>query len=430
MNEKLDYKYLKSKVSDFFCVENLREIYDMDKYDFRVSFLDFLLCIEDFYTFVYSPRLSKNAWLLFTWLRTLVRYDGYVRLSYKDVSSKFNNGKSVMMSKPTFFKCVSELESYGLVKRVSNKKLFDAKYQNDVNTYIVISKIDDIVPLLNGMKTQSEFYGILRKEFFSVDKKEVKKKTTTSATDKISGDKIMEEYKLVKQELLDLFSFLGSANKSGRIAKTRQENILNVIYEFYPHEDDLSYAISQTISKGVKNEKYLYAILRNMLEGETNEEVSTNDVDSKLKDKYKAKTTYSQKPNGISQEQYIQFRTLILSKKSGYKKVLQKFKETGIIDKGTANAQEQRLYDVCVKLKAKEDLLKQASYIRGDRMAILEKHNIYEYVGSDKRFNEVIHWCYNSDDSVVPLSVIKELSKKHPSEFKLCGAQLLNSEVY
>ena len=182
MNNR-NYKYLKSKVSDFFCVDNLREIYESDDYDFRVSFVDFLMCIEDFYTFVYSPKLSKNSWLLFTWLRTLVRYDGYVRLSYKDVSSKFNDGNTVMMSKPTFFKCITELESYGLVKRLSNKKLFHNEYQNDTNTYIVISKIDDILPFLDGMKTQSEFYGILRNNFFNVDKKEVRTQTSKSSSE-------------------------------------------------------------------------------------------------------------------------------------------------------------------------------------------------------------------------------------------------------
>lgn len=433
MIDKKNYNYLKSKVSDFFCVDNLRTIYDSDEYDFRVSFLDFLLCIEDFYTFVYSPKLSKNSWLLFTWLRTLVRYDGYVRLSYKDVSSKFNDGKSVMMSKPTFFKCITELESYGLVKRIANKKLFHSEYQNDVNTYIVISKIDDILPLLDGMKTQSEFYGILRKEFFDVSQREIKPKKKQQQNEmKYSYEDVMDEYEDVQQEILDFFTFLGSANKSGKIAKSRQLKILNYIREIYPYQEDLSYAITQTISKGVKSEKYLFAILRNLYDKEEKQDEDDNSVDTKLKKKYKSKTnTYNQKSVGIDKEQFNQLKSMILSKRSGYKKVLQKLKELGIIDKGCSNAYEQKLLDACNKLKRKEEILKEASYIRGDRMEILERHNIHEYVDFDRTFNEIIYWYYGDDISdIVPLSVIDKLKKQYPNEFKFNGAQLLNSEVY
>ena len=431
MIDKKNYNYLKSKVSDFFCVDNLRAIYDSDKYDFYVSFLDFLLCIEDFYTFVYSPKLSKNSWLLFTWLRTLVRYDGYVRLSYKDVSSKFNDGKSVMMSKPTFFKCIAELESYGLVKRIANKKLFHSEYQNDANTYIVISKIDDILPLLDGMKTQSEFYDILRKEFFDVTKREIKpKQKQTRPEMKYSIEDVMEEYSQVKTELEDFFTFLGSANKSGKIANSRKQKILNCIREIYPYENDLSYAISQTISKGVKSEKYLLAILRNIYNSTEEENETDNSVDNKLKNKYKSKNTY-QKKNGMEKEQFLQLQTMILSKKSGYKKVLQKLKELGIIDNGCSNSYEQKLLDACNKLKRKEEILKEASYIRGDRMEILDKQNIHEYVDLDYTFNEIIYWYYGDDISdIVPLKVIEKLSCKYPEAFVFNGAQFLNSEVY
>lgn len=431
--DKKNYRYLKSKVSDFFCVANLRTIYESDKYDFRVSFLDFLMCIEDFYTFVYSPKLSKNSWLLFTWLRTLVRYDGYVRLSYKDVSSKFNDGKSVMMSKPTFFKCVTELESYGLVKRISNKKLFNSEYQNDVNTYIVISKIDDILPLLDGMKTQSEFYDILRHEFFDIEKKEIKtKQTKTESNYQYTYEDVMQDYVAVENVIKDFFTFLGSANKTGKIAKSRQLKILNLVREIYPSDADLSYAITQTISKGIKNEKYLLAILRNLYGGNDEQtQQDENEVDAKLKRKYKTKNTYNRTHNGMEKDQFITLQEMIFAKKSGYKKVLQKLKELGIIDNGCSNTYEQKLLDACNKLKRKEKILKEASYIRGDRMAILEEKGISEYVDLDKTFNEVIYWYYGDDESdIVPLSVIKKLGNKYPDAFCFNGAQFLNSEVY
>ena len=431
--DKKDYKYLKSKVSDFFCIDNLRSIYESDDYDFLVSFVDFLFCIEDFYTFVYSPKLSKNAWMLFSWLRTLVRYDGYVRLSYADVSSKFNNGESVMMSKPTFFKCISELESYGLVKRIANKKLFHAEYQNDVNTYIVISKIEDILPLLDGMKTQADFYGILRSEFFNIQKKDIKTKKQQTKTElKYSYDEVMDEYEDVVTEINDFFDFLGSANKSGKIAKSRQLKILNIVREIYPYQEDLAYAITQTISKGVKNEKYLFAILRNIYNTSKEEEVQDdNSVDSRLKKKYKSKNTYNQKQMGMDEVQFHEFEKQIFSKKSGYKKVLQKLKELGIIESGGINVYEQKLLKACNKLKRKEEILKEASYIRGERMAILEQLNINEYVGLDKTFNEIIYWYYGDDETdVVPLSEIRKLMNKYPDAFEFNGAQFLDSEVY
>lgn len=430
--DKKDYRYLKSKVSDFFCIDNLRSIYESDDYDFLVSFVDFLFCIEDFYTFIYSPKLSKNAWMLFSWLRTLVRYDGYVRLSYADVSSKFNNGESAMMSKPTFFKCISELESYGLVKRIANKKLFHAEYQNDVNTYIVISKIDDILPLLDGMKTQADFYGILRSEFFNIQKKEVKTKKQSKSELKYSYEEVMNEYEDVVAEINDFFDFLGSANKSGKIAKSRQLKILNTIREIYPYQEDLSYAITQTISKGVKNEKYLFAILRNIYNTSNKEEMEDdNSVGSKLKKKYKSKNTYNQKQKGMEEIQFHELEKQIFSKKSGHKKVLQKLKELGIIESGGINVYEQKLLKACNKLKRKEEILKEASYIRGERMAILEQLNINEYVGLDKTFNEIIYWYYDDDETdVVPLSEIRKLMNKYPDAFEFNGAQFLDSEVY
>lgn len=431
MMNKSNFKYLKSKVSDFFCVDNLRIIYNDDKYDFRVSFLDFLLCIEDFYTFVYSPKLSKNSWLLFTWLRTLVRYDGYVRLSYKDVSSKFNDGQSQMMSKPTFFKCISELESYGLIKRISNKKLFHSEYQNDTNTYIVISKVDDIIPLLSGMKNHAEFYGILRNAFFNFEKKDISKKSkVVDNKQKWSYDEVMEEYSGVKTEILDFFEFLGTSNKSGKIAKSRQIKILNVIREIYPYNEDLSYAIGQTISKGVKNEKYLFAILRNIYNEQKSSDGKneTEDVDTKeaqLKKKYKPKYK-SYKSDGISKEQFSEFVKMIFAKRGGWKTVLQKLKDIGIIDGG--NIYEQKLIMACNKRKHKEEILKQASYIRGDRMAILEQYGIEESIRFDKTFNEQIHWIKNGE--IVPLSQVKKLMQKYPNEFKLNGAQFVDKEIY
>lgn len=427
MNKK-DYTYLKSKVNDFFCIDNLREIYEDDTYDFRVSFLDFLLCIEDFYTFVYSPKLTKNAWLLFTWLRTLVRYDGYVNLSHKDVSNKFDDGNSKMMSKPTFFKCINELESYGLVKRISKKRLFNNKYQNDANTYIVISKMESIIPLLDGMQTQTEFYSILKNNFFDVKKKV---KPTKKQTKKESNyEEFMSEYKSIKTEIKDFFEFLGSKNKSGKIAKSRMENIANVLMEIYPYDKDLSYAIGQTISKGVKNEKYLYAILRNIY-NDAKEEKSDNEKENELKQKYKKQNKVSyQKNQGIDENRYKELAKKILAKRTGYKFVLQELKECGIIDSSIHNPYEQRLIDACNKRKQKEAMLKESSYNRSDRMAMLEKYGVYECISYDnKTFNEAIHWVYE-DDSIVPLSVIDKIKKQNPKHFNFNKAQVVNGEIY
>lgn len=258
--DKRKYKQLKSSVDDFYCMDNLRAIYSDDKNDIMISFVDFLMCIEDFYVFVYSHKVSRTAWMVFTWIKTLVRYDGCVKLSYKDIVNKFGDGN--VLSKPTFFKYVAELESYGLIKRVANKRLFNSEYQNDANTYMVVSKVNEILPLLSGMDSREDFYEELNLNFGVnvVAKEKVKKIQSNNDEKQYTYEQVMEEYVDVKTELNDFFLFLGSKNKSGKIAKSRQEKILNVIRNIYPYDDDLKYAISQTISKGVKNERYLYAI--------------------------------------------------------------------------------------------------------------------------------------------------------------------------
>lgn len=431
--DKVKYKQLKSKADDFFCIDNLRAIYGDEKHKILISFVDFLMCIEDFYTFVYSHKVSRTAWMLFTWLKTLVRYDGCVKLSYKDIISRFGDG--TVLSKPTFFKYISELESYGLIKRIMNKKLFNTEYQNDSNTYMVISKVNEILPLLHGIGNREEFYEVLSSNFglkVVANEKANKNKSQKGNNKKYTYEYVMnEEYVDVKTEIEDFFLFLGSANKSGKIAKSRKEKFLNIIMDIYPCNDDLNYAISQTISKGVKNEKYLYAILKNLYNLDSDEDGEENDTEKELKAKYKIKTAFKGNSGKIDEDMYHQLAGMIVSKRSGYKTVFKKLKEYGIIKYGAGNQYEQRLVDACKKLKAKEMLLKKASCVRGDRMALLDEYDIHEYVGFSSTFNESIYWYYGNDETnIVPLDVIKKIADDVPEMFELNSVQNINYEVY
>ena len=68
----------------YYSISNLREIYKNND-NIKLSFIDFIFCVEDYYTIAWSTRMSRNSWLIFSWLRTLVRYDGYVKLSFSDI---------------------------------------------------------------------------------------------------------------------------------------------------------------------------------------------------------------------------------------------------------------------------------------------------------------------------------------------------------
>lgn len=425
----MNYDMIKRKVDKVFCIPNLREMYKSDEYDFKMSFLDLMFCIEDFYTFVYSTKISRNSWLLFTWIRTLVRYDGYVKLSYKDISNKFCDSKPTM-SKPTFFKCINELDEFGLIKRISNKKLFDNKYQNDVNTYIVINKIDEILPLLEQVNNQVEFYQLLRETYFNsnLKVKENKKVQVSENKQEYSYEYIVnEEYPEVKNEIEDFFKFLGSANKTKQIAKSRKTKILNMIMHYYPDDDGLVYAIEQTITKGVKNEKYLYAILKNICGDNKEEKQKDDEVTKQLKEKYKQKQTksYSNECH-LSDSEYDKLKERALTKEQGFLIVLQEMKKK----LKSFNNREQKLYDVCMKLKSKFAIHKRYEENRGMRLNVLGDYGISECYEYDNKWNEIIYWVYDKDDSVVPLNVINKFVKKYKEEFTFSNVQYLNGGVY
>lgn len=425
----MDYEIIKYKIPDFFCIKNLREIHKNKANRFKISFVDFLMCIEDFYTFVYSPKLSRTSWLLFTWLRTLVRYDGYVTLSYKDVSTKFCGDKGII-SKPTFFKCIEELDAFGLVKKITNRKLFGDKIQKDTNTYIVISKVNEILPLLKELDSQQEFYTLLKQNFLNVSiQKKVKKQVQVSEnTKEYSIDYIMNEYRKIQHEIEDFFVFLGSNNKSGKIAKSRKQKILNIIFDIKPNYKDLKYAISQTISKGVKNEKYLYAILKNLY-NLNNEVKPTNEIDEKLKDKYNHVNVYRH----ISDEDYKKYKNMIFEDtENGYEHVLEYLYKLDKMD-----YLEEKLFKVCTLIRKKRRWLRncvEAHQLLCDRERFLRANGISEEHNYAPNGNQLISWVYYIDDEftdkIVPLDEIEKLFKQKPELFKYASIQCLDGGVY
>lgn len=407
------FNYIKSKVDDFFCINNLKDIYKDKKYNFSISFVEFMMCIEDFYTFVYSTRLSKNGWLLFTWLRTLVRYDGYVTLSYKDISNKFNMDEKSIISKPTFFKCISELESYGLVKRLTNKKTFYGKYQNESNTYIVVSKVKEIVQYLDGMEDMSCFYNTLRKNFFvdneSKDNNNVKK--ADKKTDYYAL--LLKEYKKITNVISDYFEHLGSGNKTGKISFSRKNNISKYLLDCELQQSDLSYCLEQTISKGVSNEKYTYAIIRNI----RNEQPNSN-TKTELQKKYTKTYISSNTNNGMSKESFDELLKLAFRSRNAYKTVLQRLWEQGILKKTNKNVYEDKIIRCCNLLKKKAETLKTyRDTIWFDRNKILEKYNIWEEMIDTKYLDQKSSFVYADSGEKVPLSKVIKIAKKHKDVF-------------
>lgn len=409
----------------YYSISNLREIYKNND-NIKLSFIDFIFCVEDYYTIAWSTRMSRNSWLIFSWLRTLVRYDGYVKLSFSDISSKFCD-KNVI-SKPTFFKCINELDEMGLVKKVKNIKQFDSGYQNDTNTYIVLSKLDEMLPIIENVDKHENFYAILKEKYSNIKAESKPKENTKKNTGeyKQEYEQFLKKYHKIKSEIIDFFEFLASGNKTGKIANSRKSNIINKIEEFQPSENDLSYCIQQTILKNAKSEKYLYAILRNIYQKPKAEK-----VDRKTKElQTKYKRTYPTKSNAgfhLDNDTINKYKKELKASENAYKYIepeLQKIREK--------TEAELALVKLCDEARYREKMIEVYDVKLGvKRKKFLRTLGVYELSWRDENFNMLYAWSHDKWDETDLLSYkeIKQIADKYPKYFKFGKYQYMDESM-
>lgn len=416
---EVTYDIIRRKFPDVFCIDNLRSIYKTNKDDLEMSFVDFLLYIEDYYLLKYSSKLSKTAWWLFTLLRHLVREEGFVKLSHSEIIGYFcTEQDDATISKPTFFKYIDELESFGVIKRFNNKKLFATTYQNDSNTYVVINKMNEILEVCKQTTDRQSFHDLVKGTV--VSKKSKVKKIQSGKSDTETYNEISEYYRDVFSVLEDFFKFLGSPNKSGNIALSRKVKILSFIYERDVAEDDVTYAVSATIKKGVNSEKYFFAIIRNIYD---EPEVNNSD-DNEIRKKYMAKNN-GQFNSGMTLDEYNTTRHQLVNDEFKYREVL-----SNLDSVEQMNEYENKLYNAAMVISKKMKLHDKYSERCADRRRILKKKGIYEQAVYDKKWNRILTWFYDVDESPVPLNVMKQIKKEFPYLFGFYKYEVADWSVY
>ena len=393
-----------------------------------LDFADFMEILNDYYRFKYAIYLSKTAWLVFEWIRFLCRFDGFVTISYKDVLKTFCHG-DLKISKPTFYKCIKELDDVGLIYKMGTHVVEDDRPSTTENAYGIVDMTERILEICDLVEksgihhlTVMKIYNIeceYPPETPKAQREEILKRER--AEKKAHPPKMI--YRLLMAKMNDLsstfnefFDFLGSYNSSGKIALSRKIKILERFKYYYDGDftnDDITDAIMRTMKntvngKNPKKENYTFSILRNM--EDIPEEKSDNEIANRLSEKASEKLNKDRKlkyvkPSDIvSADEFKKESKLLLTVEGYYRTALTKYK----------NPQDEngkKLLKAAQIIKHKFDTYKQNITVETNRIKLLEKHGIYEYAEYTKGWNRRIGWC-DDEDNDVSSSKVKSLLKK------------------
>lgn len=409
---EVSYDVIRRKFPDVFCVDNIRRIYKQNSDELSMSFVDFLFYTEDYYLLKYAGKLSKTAWWLFSLLKVLVRYNGFVKLSHKDVLSYFRIEGKEAISKPTFFKYIDELESFGIVRRYNNKRLFNTQYQNDSNTYVVISCVDEVLEICKRVTDRTSFRELVLGSYVEPQVKK-KKRKSDEKSDSDWYKEISAYYADIWPVFESFFEFLGKKNKTGRISLSRKVKIARFCYERDDCDENVTYAFYQQMKRNINNEKYAYAILKGM-EGEVAPPIESDGHSSPV-EMGMTKAEYEFHRNALLDGSNLDYYRELLNLLSGRDKF---------------NEYEQRLYDAATVISRKMEV-HEDNFGRSDkRMDLLEDdYGIIERFTYDRKFNKIVTWFYR-DDSVVPLAVMRDIKQKHRQLFDFYKYEIPDGRYY
>lgn len=286
----------------------------------HTSYHKFDMIMTNWYTVKYSMRLSRNAWLMFCWLKILVFEDGFVHDSYENIMEVYGKNGGQKISKPTFFKCIEELENLDLITTIRDKPKGKMKGCNIyclVDKSLIIHKICLAVDFEKDVSIAEaiRLSEVKKKTLFDLSTERVNKVPEPPAKKKkivLPDDKkyrlMMAVFKKINKEIEEFFEFIGSYNKSGHIAITRKIKILRVMLHYYNDGwflEDFTYAMNLTMRNTKKGtnpyrERYMFKILANMAEPEDeNGEEIVNEVAERLSKKAEEKLA----PNKPKQKQ-------------------------------------------------------------------------------------------------------------------------------
>lgn len=383
----------------------------------NITFDKFLNVMNDYYLIKFSSSLSRNAWLVFCWLRSVSYEDGFVQDSYDSLVSLFCKYGGTKISKPTFFKCISELEKADLIVSIGTKdKNLSGKniYCICDKTYIVYQLCDIIDGKVN-MPTAMALDILEHKKqntLFDVDEN-TPPKTAKKKRHKLSDDKryslLMKSFfRPISNEIEDFFTFIGSYNRTGRISVSRKVKILLGLKEYLACDFELSdfvYAFNLTMKNTVRGnnpyrERYMFKVLENMCEYEDVDNEVADELSKKAEKKLSSqhqKPHYQSRPS-ISKVEYDSEKQKLMRVEKHYRFVIDRYSKDAPISE-----YEDNLYRLALAIKKKFDAYSANGDIDYERMMYLRGLGYFEYFSYDSKWNRVFAW--KTDDG-------KVLSKK------------------
>lgn len=392
----------------------------------NISFDKFLNLLDEYYLFTYSAKLSRNCWLVFQWLRYMSKRDGFVYASYDKIIEVFcKDGDKI--SKPTFFKCIDELVEKDLITSINTKTCLNGAMIKGCNIYGIVDKtykvyeICDIIEHNSNINLIQAIYEIEsknKKPLFNVDGDNIKKSKNNDKP------KLKDEHKFkllmntvfkdIKKDIEEFFVFIGSYNKTGKIALSRKLKILLGLKEYIGYGFDLGdfvYAFNITmrntkLGNNPYRERYMFKILENMCEyeevdNEVAEELSKK-ANDKLQKEYKSTNTKSFVRDGINQTTYNIEKNKIMSIENYYKTILSIYNK----DK-PVNKYEEHLFKIARAVKVKFDTYDNNSKNDIKRIECMRKRDCFETVGYDDKWNRIINWIDSDGNNIDKKQVYK-----------------------
>lgn len=398
----------------------------------KVTFDRFVNVMNDYYLINYSGVLSRNSWMVFSWILMLIVENGFVYDSYDTIVSTFCK-QGNKMSKPTFFKCIDELEKNDLISSIKTKKgdtINGSKIYGVVDKTFYAYQLCDIIenkPDMSTMEAISVLNQRKQKTLFDIEgsepKTEKKKKKSKLSDDKKYALLMTAMFKPIESEINEFFEFISSYNKSKRIAVSRKLKIIRGLKQYLGYGFELSdfvHAFRVTMKNTVRGhnpyrERYMFKILENMCEpdeevdNEVARELSKKAEEKLSAERDKSKLKYS-KPStpSTTKAQFNAERRRLMSVDHYYRNVIYDYEHNS-----NPNDYDEYLYRLATAIKKKFDIHNSydEKYWR-QRHDCLADEGYFEHEEFDNKWNRV--WSYeDSKGRYISQQEVEAILKKH-----------------